>query len=99
MPSDRRRKFRRGSEVLLSIEPSTDMMLTQRLIGMAVLLSALMGCVTNAFGQNAVAPPAATGEEVEPRIIGHTGMTLLGVSGTMSRFFSTEQLMAGTYTV
>ncbi len=75
------------------------MMLTQRLIGMAVLLSALMGCVTNAFGQNAVAPPAATGEEVEPRIIGHTGMTLLGVSGTMSRFFSTEQLMAGTYTV
>lgn len=75
------------------------MMLTQRLIGMAVLLGAVMGCTTEASAQNAVAPPAATGEEVEPRIIGHTGVTLLGVSGTMSRFFSTEQLMAGTYTV
>jgi hypothetical protein len=75
------------------------MILKQRLIGMVVLLGAAMGCTTEAFAQNSVAPAAATGEEVEPRVIGHAGVTLLGVSGTMSRFFSTEQLMAGTYTV
>jgi hypothetical protein len=42
---------------------------------------------------------AAQSEDVEPRVIGHAGVTLLGASGTMSRFFSSEQLMAGTYTV
>ncbi len=75
------------------------MMLKQRLIGMVVLLGAAMGCVTDAFAQSSVAPAAAAGEEIEPRVIGHTGVTLLGASGTMSRFFSSEQLMAGTYTV
>jgi hypothetical protein len=75
------------------------MMLKQRLIGMVVLLGTVVGCTSEAFAQNSVAPAAATAEEVEPRIIGHTGVTLLGVSGTMSRFFSSEQLMAGTYTV
>jgi hypothetical protein len=38
-------------------------------------------------------------EDVEPRIIGHRGVTLLGASGTLSRFFSSEDLFAGTYTV
>lgn len=75
------------------------MLRKQRLIGTVVLLSAVMGCVNDASAQSSVAPPAAIGEEVEPRVIGQTGVTLLGVSGTMSRFFSAEQLMAGTYTV
>jgi hypothetical protein len=41
-----------------------------------------------AFGQQ---------EELEPRVIGQRGQTLIGFSGSMGRFFSSEDLMAGTY--
>jgi hypothetical protein len=44
-------------------------------------------------------PVRAQTEDVEPRIIGERGVTLLGVSGSLSRFFSPEQVFAGTYTV
>lgn len=55
-----------------------------------VFVAVLTGGVTNARAQS---------EDVEPRIIGSSGVTLLGVSGSLSRFFSTEELMAGTYAV
>ena len=55
-----------------------------------VVVAVLMGGVTDARAQS---------EDVEPRIIGNRGVTLLGLSGSLSRFFSTEELMAGTYTV
>ncbi len=45
------------------------------------------------------APGFAQGEEVEPRIIAKRGTTLLGMSGSLSRFFSSEELFAGIFTV
>jgi len=56
----------------------------------AVFVAVLMGGVTTAWAQS---------EDVEPRIIGSRGVTLLGLSGSLSRFFSSEELMTGTYTV
>jgi hypothetical protein len=38
-------------------------------------------------------------EELEPRVIGQRGQTLIGFSGSMSRFFSSADLMAGAYTM
>jgi hypothetical protein len=55
-----------------------------------VFVAVLLGSVTTACAQS---------EDVEPRIIGHRGVTLLGVSGSLSRYFSPEDLFAGTYTV
>src|SRR5687768_4581146 len=42
-------------------------------------------------------PGFAQTEDLEPRIIGTRGTTLLGVSGSFGRFFSTEDLYAGHY--
>jgi hypothetical protein len=63
---------------------------TQGWIRSAVAMLVLTGSVTAASAQT---------EDVEPRIIGERGVTLLGLSGSLSRFFSSEALMAGTYTV
>ena len=41
----------------------------------------------------------AQSEDVEPRTIGTRGTTLVGVSGSLSRFFSSEDLIPGSYTV
>jgi hypothetical protein len=38
-------------------------------------------------------------EDVEPRAIATRGATLVGMSGSFSRFFSSEELFAGGYTV
>ena len=38
-------------------------------------------------------------EDVEPRIIGRRGTTLVGMAGSLSRFFSSEDMMPGSYTV
>jgi hypothetical protein len=44
-------------------------------------------------------PGFAQTEDVEPRIIARARTTLLGISGSLSRFFSTEDLFPGNYTV
>ena len=72
-------------------------MLKQGLVRTALALGAVIGVVAGASAQNSVTTPPS--EEVEPRVVGQRGVTLLGLSGAMSRFFSSEQLMAGTYTV
>ena len=59
---------------------------------MAVGVTAL---IVSAAGTEA----AAQTEELEPRIIAQSGHTLIGFSGSMSRFFSSEELMAGTFTM
>ncbi len=71
-------------------------MLKQGLVRTALALGAVIGVVAGASAQGVTTPPS---EEVEPRVVGQRGVTLLGLSGAMSRFFSSEQLMAGTYTV
>jgi hypothetical protein len=50
------------------------------------------------FAAGAVSGFAQT-EDVEPRIIGQRGTTLVGMAGSLSRFFSSEDLMPGSYTV
>jgi hypothetical protein len=59
---------------------------------MAVAVTAL---IVSAAGTEA----AAQTEELEPRVIAQSGHTLIGFSGSMSRFFSSEELMAGTFTM
>lgn len=50
----------------------------------------------------AAQPPAITqpplSEDVEPRTIGDTGTTLIGFSGYVDRYFSSERGMAANYT-
>lgn len=57
---------------------------------LVVVSIVVAGSATPGFAQN---------EEVEPRIIAQRGTTLLGMSGSLSRFFSSEELIAGTFTV
>ena len=73
----------------ISIE-SAHVMLRSTVLVRAVLATAMMCGAARASAQS---------EDVEPRVIGHAGVTLVGASGAMSRFLSSEQLMAGTYTV
>jgi hypothetical protein len=66
-------------------------MLTRRVIEtLAVSLLMLAAIASPGFAQ---------AEDLEPRIIGARGTTLIGVSGSFGRFFSTEDLYAGHYTV
>ncbi|MGH9311498.1 MAG: hypothetical protein ACRD1U_19115 [Vicinamibacterales bacterium] len=55
--------------------------------------------VVSIIVMGSAAPGFAQGEEIEPRIIAQRGTTLLGMSGSLSRFFSSEELIAGTFTV
>jgi len=58
-------------------------------------------CSTTVFAQGPPAPPqpASVDEEVEPRIVGRSGTTLIGVSGFVDRAFSTEKLMPFNYLI
>ena len=76
-----------------------DIMRTQGLARAVLIVIVGTGCVTDASAQTARTTAPSNNEDIEPRNIGRPGVTLLGVSGAMSRFFSSEQLMAGTYTV
>jgi hypothetical protein len=42
---------------------------------------------------------SAQSEDVEPRTIGARGTTLVGLSGSVTRFFSSEDVIPGRYTV
>jgi hypothetical protein len=57
-------------------------------VGIVVLLAA-----------GAAAPAFAQSEDVEARDIGRRGVTLVGIAGSVSRFFSSEDLIPGSYTV
>jgi len=52
-----------------------------------------------AQGPPAASSPVLVEEDVEPRIVGRTGTTLLGLSGFVDRAFSTEKLMPFNYVV
>jgi hypothetical protein len=66
-------------------------MLTRRVIRMLAMSLLVQAAATH--------PGFAQTEDLEPRIIGTRGTTLVGVSGSFGRFFSTEDLFAGHYTV
>ena len=59
-----------------------------------VRLAAAMLAVTGA-----ASPAFAQSEDVEPRVIGRRGAALVGMSGSLSRFFSSEEVIAGHYTI
>lgn len=46
-----------------------------------------------AYGQAAQIAPALSDEEIEPRTIGTTGATLIGIGGYVDRVFSTDSVM------
>lgn len=56
--------------------------------------------VTTAEAQSTeAARPQADTEEIEPRVVGRAGMTMIGFSGFVDRAFSTASLMPLNYTV
>ena len=71
--------------------------LTRIFIAAVGVLSAV--CPAPAAAQADAPMTGAQQEELEPRVIGQRGQTLIGFSGSMGRFFSSEDLMAGTYNV
>ena len=66
------------------------MLKTDSLRTFAQVLLVFAGSAGSGFAQT---------EDVEPRIIGQRGTTLVGMAGSLSRFFSSENLMPGSYTV
>ena len=48
--------------------------------------------------QQPVATPSSASEDIEPRTIGVTGTTMIGFSGFVDRFFSSERGMPTNYT-
>lgn len=73
------------------------MRLTRGLVRATVFIAVVTGSVATAWAQSPQEQHHS--EEVEPRIIGHRGVTLFGVSGSLNRYFSSEDLFAGSYTV
>jgi hypothetical protein len=70
----------------------------RRALRSALLVSAI-AIARPAFAQTEVAPPpAATTEELEPRVVGAAGMLTMGFAGFVDRFNSTETLYATNYT-
>jgi hypothetical protein len=73
------------------------MRLTRGLVRATVFIAVVMSRVATAWAQSP--QDHNRSEDVEPRIIGQRGVTLLGTSGSLSRFYSSEDLFTGTYTV
>jgi len=51
-----------------------------------------------AAAQATAAAPAASSEDVEPRIIGTAGTTMLGMAGSLDRVYSSERVLPIHYT-
>jgi len=75
----------------------------RRLAFSGFLILVFVARASLANGQTPERPPQvvtpAVEEEIEPRIIGRPGTTMIGISGFADRAFSTEALMPLNYTV
>jgi hypothetical protein len=70
-----------------------------RCAGICVALLLVSAAGAYAQGPPATSTPVSVDEDVEPRIVGRKGTTLIGVSGFADRAFSTEKLMPFNYVV
>ena len=68
----------------------------RRIAGIAAVLITLASTV---FAQEPASTTPSTSEEIEPRIVGTTGTTMVGVSGFIDRFGSTAKLYPTTLVV
>jgi hypothetical protein len=69
----------------------------RRALRSIVLLSSIV-CARPALAQTEPAPSLNRPEELEPRVVGAAGMTIVGFAGFVDRFTSTETLYATNYT-
>ncbi len=64
----------------------------------ALVLAFLVGAASAVHAQTESAPEQARTEETEPRSVGSPGMLMVGVSGYLDRFFSSEETFPTNYT-
>lgn len=67
-----------------------------RVVGIAAVLVTLASTV---FGQEPTSTPSATSEEIEPRIVGTKGTMMVGISGFIDRYGSSETFYPTTFIV